>query len=423
MHAHRKICLAFLLLAAPALMLSAGCGTGSDGGDPVSLIPNKVSAEPADHIDQRLVDGNTAFGLNIFLDLCKDDPHKNIFISPAGISTALAMAANGASGETLQSMLDALHLQSMSLEEMNGAFAELQSILQNPDPKVELTAANSLWVRQGVDFKEDFLQRNGDYFAAEVRPLDFNDSGAAPAMSRWVEQQTRGKIKGVIQGPIDPLTVLFLINAIYFNGAWSDEFNPALTREIPFELPDGTGKKHPLMFREGSYHYFQGNNFEAVILPYGKNRRIGMTLFLPSPESSLADFYEDLTPETWAEWQLSFKEMRGEVGLPRFKFEYEASLNANLKKLGMESAFDPQRADFSGMRPTPPELFISNVKHKTYVDVNEKGTEAAAVTSVEFKVTSAQLDSFSMVIDRPFFFAITDQKTGTILFMGQVIEP
>ncbi len=422
-HAHRKICLAFLLLVAPALMLSAGCGTGSDGGDPVSLLPNKVSAEPVDCIDERLVNGNIAFSLSIFRDLCENDPHKNIFISPASISTALAMTANGASGETLQSMLGALHLQSMSLEEMNGAFAGLQSILQNPDPKVELTAANSLWVRQGVDFNEDFLQRNGDYFAAEVRSLDFNDSGAAPAMNRWVEQQTRGKIKEVIQGPIDSLTVLFLINAIYFNGDWSDEFSPEMTREIPFELPDGTEKNHPVMFREGSYRYFQGDNFEAVILPYGKNRRIGMTVFLPSPECSLADFYGELTPENWAAWLLSFREMEGEVGLPRFNFEYEASLNENLKKLGMESAFNPQRADFSGMRPTPPKLYISDVKHKTYVDVNEKGTEAAAVTSVEFKCTSVQTDHFSMIIDRPFLFAITDEKTGAILFMGQVNEP
>lgn len=412
-----------LLLAAAILILPAGCGTGGEGGDVTGFLPQKVSAEPADHVDQGLIDGNTAFGFGILRNLCENDPRKNIFISPASISMALAMTANGASGETLQGMLNALHLQGMSLDEMNRAFAELQSILRNPDPKVELTVANSLWARQGVDFNADFLQRNGDYFAAEISSLDFNDPGAVPAINLWVEQQTGGKIKEIVQAPIDPLTVLYLINAIYFNGAWSDEFDPGLTREIPFKLPDGTEKKHAVMFREGSYRYFQGNDFEAAILPYGENRRIAMTVFLPSPESSLADFYRTLTPENWAAWQLSFREMDGEMGLPRFKFEYEVSLNAILKELGMECAFDPQRADFSGMHPIPPELFISDVRHKTYVDVNEEGTEAAAVTSVECRCTSLQPDRFSMIIDRPFFFAITDQKTGAVLFMGAVNEP
>lgn len=425
MHTHPMIHPALILLAAAVLLLPVGCGAGGAGGVPTGLLPQKVSAEPADHVDKGLIDGNRAFGLTIFRRLCESDPYENIFISPAGISTALAMTANGASGETLQEMLGALHLQGISLEEMNLAFAGLQSILQNPDPKVELAVANSLWARQGVDFNEDFLQRNGDYFAAEVSSLDFSDPGAVLAMNRWVEQQTRGKIEEIIQAPIDPLTVLFLINAIYFNGAWSDEFNPNKTREIPFKLPDGTEKDHPLMFREASYRYFQGNNFEAVILSYGKNRRIGMTIFLPSPKSSLAEFYGELTPDAWAAWLLSFREMEGEVGLPRFKFEYEASLNAILKKMGMESAFDPQRADFSGMCPVPPEIYISDVKHRTYVDVNEKGTEAAAVTSVECRTTSLQPESdrFSMIINRPFFFTITDEKTGVLLFMGQVNEP
>ncbi len=240
-----------------------------------------------------------------------------------------------------------------------------------------------------------------------------------------MKKQTRGKITEIVEGPIDPLTVMFLINAIYFHGSWSDEFNPEMTREIPFELPDGKRKDHPVMFQEGRYRYFQGEGFEAVSLPYGENRRVSMDIFLPVRDSSLADFYGKLTPDNWAAWQLSFKEMEGEIGLPRFKFEYETSLKEILKKLGMGSAFDPKRADFSGMRPVPPELYISEVKHKTYIDVNEKGTEAAAVTSVEMRVTSFQPENerFSMVVDRAFFFTITDNKTGAILFMGSVNEP
>lgn len=419
MHFHRTVYLVLLLLVAAFLPLLTGC----EAADQIGLLPKEVSAEPADHVDQKLVDGNTKFGFNIFRALCEKDPHENIFISPASISTALAMTANGADGDTFRAMLETLQLQDMELTGINRAFADLQSILRNPDPKVELAVANSLWSRQGVNFNEDFLQRNRDYFAAEINALDFNLPEAVPTINRWVEKQTRGKIKEIVEEPVDPRTFLFLINAIYFNGAWSDEFNPKMTREIPFELPGGTGKNHPVMFREGTYRYFQGEGFEAVSLPYGENRRVSMTVFLPAPENSLADFYRELTPENWAAWQLSFKEMEGEVGLPRFKFEYEVSLKEILKKLGMECAFDPQSADFSGMHPAPPEIYISEVKHKTYVDVNEKGTEAAAVTSVECRATSVQLDRFSMIVDRPFFFAITDHKTGSILFMGTVNEP
>lgn len=423
MHFPGKILPMALLIAAAVLLLAIGCNGSENAGEPVDFTPGKAYAEPANHVDERLVQGNTSFGLGVFQALCKKEPGKNIFISPASISMALAMTANGAAGETLQEMLGTLKLQEMGLDEMNPAFADLRSILENPDPEVELALANSLWMRQGLKFDEGFLQRNRDHFSAEISALDFDATDAVPTINRWVEQQTGGKIDKIIGGPIDSMTVLFLINALYFNGAWSDEFDPELTREMPFRLPGGTVKNHPTMFREGRYPYFQGEGFEAVRIPYGENRRIIMTLFLPSLESSLTDFIRELTPENWASWHSSFGEMPGEIGLPRFKFEYEVSLNELLKELGMERAFDPLRADFSGMCPAPPEIYISEVKHKTYVEVSEKGTEAAAATSVECATTSVQLDRFSMIMDRPFFFTIGDGETGAILFMGAVNEP
>lgn len=421
MHLRRMSIVAMLFLMAAIPLLLGGCNVM----DQLGFRSKEVFAEPADHVDERLVAGNTAFGFNIFRALCEKDPGENIFISPASISMALAMTANGASGETFEAMMEALQLQGMDLAGINRAFADLKTILQNPDPEVELAVANSLWSRLGLSFNEDFLQRNRDYFDAEIRELDFNLPESVQAINDWVKKQTRGKIAGIVEGPIDPLTVMFLINAIYFHGSWSNEFNPNMTREIPFELPEGKKKEHPVMLREGSYRYFRGKGFEAVSIPYGKNRRISMDVYLPARESSLEDFFEKLTPDNWAAWQLSFKEMEGEIGLPRFKFEYEQSLTEILKKLGMEDAFDPQRADFSGMRSVPPELYISEVKHKTYIDVNEKGTEAAAVTSVEMRVTSFQPENerFSMIADRPFFFTITDNKTGAILFLGSVNEP
>lgn len=408
------ISLGMLLLAAAALPGATGCGGAGK--------PDRVYAEPAGHLDGRLVEGGTRFGFNLFHILLDEAPGENIFISPASVSMALAMTLNGAAGETFDAMERTLQLQGMSREEVNSAFADLKTILQNPDPRVKMAVANSLWVREGDSFHEDFLGRNRDYFDAAVAALNFDLPGSADTINGWVKDSTGGKIEEIVEGPIDPLTVLFLINAIHFKGAWSEQFDPQQTREIPFTLADGSRKQHPLMFQSGSYRYLKGERFQAVSLPYGEKGRVSMYVFLPDPGSSLPEFCRELTPENWAQWLASFGELEGEIGLPRFKFEYEASLNGALKTLGMAVAFDPAEADFGGMRPVPPNLFISEVKHKTFVEVNEEGTEAAAATSVEMRLT-AMPERFNMIVDRPFFFAIVDDKTDSILFIGSVSEP
>ena len=406
-----------LLLTFLAGLLPGGAGCTFREGKQVAY------AEPAASVDARLAEGNTGFGLNLFKAILEASPGENIFISPASVSLALAMTLNGAAGETRAAMAQALQLKEMSLEDLNAAFADLRSILQNPDPRVELSIANSLWARAGVAFHEDFLERNRNFYDARVTELDFDHPDAAKTINDWVREQTRGKIEKIVEPPIHPLTVLYLINAIYFNGAWSEEFDEKLTRELPFTLADGENRNHPIMYKEGEFRYLDGEGFQAVALPYGENGRISMYVFLPDRDSSLEKFYKSLTPENWAQWMESFRSLEGEVGLPRFKFSYEASLNDYLKALGMGVAFDMAAADFSAMRPVPPQLFIADVKHKTYIDVNEKGTEAAAVTSVEIRDTSAPLDRFSMIADRPFCFAIVDDQTGSLLFIGSLTDP
>ena len=400
-----------LLMFCVAALSTTGCQANVD----------PAYAKPADNVDPRLVRANTAFAFDLFHALKQEGAGENLFISPASVSLALAMTYNGADGETAAAMANVLGLQEMTLAEINTAFADLRTILENPDPKVQLAIANSLWARQGKEFYEDFLQRNRDYYDAEVATLDFDLPDAAETINRWVEQQTNGKIKDLIEPPIHPLTVLFLINAIYFKADWADPFDPQQTREIPFNLPDGSSKQHPVMFREGEFQALVGDGFQAVSLPYGKNGRIGMYIFLPDHSLTLDSFYQNLTSAQWSAWLEQFRETEGYVGLPRFKFEYEASLNDVLKALGMEIAFAAGRADFSGMKQVPPQLFIAEVKHKTFIEVNEKGTEAAAATSVEIRDESAP--AFNMVIDRPFFFSIVDNKTGSILFMGSVTDP
>jgi len=381
-------------------------------------------AAPAEELDTRLVKANNSLGFNIFHELQTTDDADNIFISPSSILTALAMTYNGAEGETRSAIQAALQLERMSRNEVNEAFADLLTILQNPDPDVELAAANSLWSREGIEFNEDFIERNRKYFKAEIESLDFDDPGAADVINSWVKEQTRDTIEKIVEPPINPDTILFLINAIYFKGEWNEQFDPEQTREIPFTLPDGSKAEHPVMMQKNDYRYLESDLFQAVSLPYGQNERISMYVFLPAKDVGLDGLYKELDAETWAEWTGSFTRREGEVGLPRFKFEYETSLNETLKALGMENAFDENIADFSGMHPIPPRLYISEVKHKSYIDVNEEGTEAAAVTSVEIEATSApETEPFRIIVDRPFFFAIADSMTGSILFMGSVIDP
>jgi serpin B len=220
-----------------------------------------------------------------------------------------------------------------------------------------------------------------------------------------VSRNTNGKIPAIINR-IDPQKVLFLINAIYFKGQWQKKFDKALTQPEPFYLPGGAQKQVPLMSQSGEYSYYRGDAFQAVALPYGQGGT-GLVLFLPDKESSLTEFLKGFSYEKWEQWTQGFRRTPGDLKIPRFKLDYERTLNDPLKALGMEIAF------------------ISEVKHKAIVEVNEEGTEAAASTSVGISVTSMrpQPERFTFIADRPFLMAIRNQQTGAILFLGAVVEP
>jgi serine protease inhibitor len=398
------------------------CLFGCSNADEFSELIAATNADSGE-VNAGLVSGNTEFGFNLLHEIRNVDADKNIFISPFSVSLALAMTLNGAVGETQQTMINALELEGMDLQNINTSYAQLRLRLQTAAPEVQLSIANSLWARAGVPFKPNFLDHNRTFYDAEITALDFNAPEAADIINRWVEANTNGKIQKMVQPPINPQTVMFLINAIYFKGVWQLEFDKSNTRDHPFQLTDGGQKPVPTMFRTDDYLYYEGENFQAVSLPYGEEGQISMYVFLPSPASDLPRFSQKLDTANWDGWISQFRKTEVNIGLPRFKVEYEVSLNNPLKALGMEIAFDRGRADFSGMRPIPPNLFISNVKHKTFVEVNEEGTEAAAATSVEIGVTSVPPPPKSFIVDRPFFFAIRDNQTGTVLFMGAIIDP
>ncbi len=415
--AARALIAGLLLMASSSMSASNPVANSND--------PNPERTEMQEHkpLDDRpLVAANTKFGFKLYAEVLAASAGNNVLISPSSVGLALAMTYNGAEGETKEAMARALELRGLSLEEVNNAAAELQAALDSPDAKVRLEVANSLWSRKGYTFKPEFIGRIKRFYAAEVADLDFNDPGAPARINGWVNGKTRGKIDRIVDA-IKADTVLFLINAIYFKGSWSVEFDPDQTKEGDFNLAGGRKKRVPMMHRSGTYRYLAGDKFQAVSLPYGDGR-VSMYIFLPGPGASLQELHHSLTAKNWQAWMAQFEDTPGDIALPRFKVAYEIELNAALKALGMRTAFEGG-ADFSGMISTVEPVSISRVKHKTFAEVNEEGTEAAAVTSVEIRVTSMPLPgrTFHMVVDRPFFFAIRDNHTGTMLFMGALTEP
>lgn len=374
-------------------------------------------------VNAKLVAANTSLSFKLFSEILKQQPDENIFISPAGVAIALTMTYNGASGQTQQAIAKTLEVQGMSLQEINQANATLKATLENPESKLQLSVANSLWLKEDEPFKPEFIQKIRDFYGAEVRNLNFGEPTAPSIINAWVKQSTNEKINKIIDDKeLEPDTVFVLLNAIYFRGTWAYPFPKDATRESSFTLLDGTQKRHPMMSQEiFGVAYYENDIFQAVELPYGEGR-LRMCIFLPNQGISLKTFYERLNVENWKKWMNQLNNYQGDhsegilIGLPRLKLEYSIELKDTLKALGMEEAFGGS-ADFSAM--TPSRLWIDKVKHKSFVEVNEEGTEAAAVTQVGGTRGGGRM----MLVNRPFFFAIRDNQTNTILFMGSIVEP
>lgn len=372
---------------------------------------------------QKLVTANNDFGFRLFNELSKQDAGKNIFISPTSIAIALAMTYNGAESTTKDSMAKTLAIEGMPIKEFNEANFALKNTLKKTDPKIMLKIANSLWADIGTQFKKDFIGKNKKYYSAKVTTIDMNAPRSPDIINAWVKDNTNGKIAKIVD-QIDGNTIMFLINAVYFKGKWQSEFDSAATQPRTFYRLDGKEILHPMMHQTGRYLYLKHEMFQAISLPYGKGQ-MSMYIFLPNKNSDIKEFFGNLNNKNWLEWMSLFTMTEGDIALPRFKVEYEKSLKNVLKTIGMEIAFDENRADFTKMASSQMKgnIYIGDVKHKTFVDVNEEGTEAAAVTSVQMEIKGAPMDKFSMVVDHPFFCAIVDDKTGSILFMGAITEP
>jgi len=374
---------------------------------------------------KRLSAAHNHFGFNLFHQVATEGFSENIFISPASAAFALAMLYNGAAGLTQAEMTEALQIGGLSLDAVNAANSALLKSLNEGEAKVELSVANSIWCRDPFKFRSDFLDRTRQSYMAEIRALDFNDPKTVDVINNWVKASTREKITNIID-QISPLDVMFLINAVYFKGTWAHQFDKSRTEDRPFHLLGGTTADVPMMRQTRTFKYLGHETFQAIRLPYGSGS-FSMYLFLPAKDYGLERFVADVTPENWAKWTGAFASQEVYIRVPRFKLEDDHSFNDALKSMGMKSAFDEQAADLTGLwdpaETMSPNLYVSFVRQKTYVDVNEEGTEAAAVTGIGVATASMPPTPIEMTIDRPFFCAIVDDTTGLILFMGAIVDP
>ncbi|MCP4549370.1 MAG: serpin family protein [bacterium] len=357
------------------------------------------------------------FRLLSHLAAAEDAAGKNVFLSSFSIAIALAMTYNGADGEAKEALSAILGLDDSNLEELNEANAAFLAMQDGLDPKVTLAIANSIWVATGLTLAPEFVRRIGDHYAGKVANLDFSAPvEAARVINEWVAKQTRGKIANLLSPPTVLDAIVILVNAIYFKGVWTNQFDKRYTSESVFTCADGRRKRLPMMAQSGIWHYSETEMFQGIVLPYGE-RRVGMHVLLPKPDVSLGTFQEHLTSERWKEWPWHARPSEGDFVLPRFKARYKENLVEALVALGGKGFKGPA---FPGMGVG--DLRISAVIHEAVLEVNEEGAEAAAATAVVMTRGGPSL-RFSMVVDRPFFCAICDQETGAILFMGWILDP
>ncbi len=391
----------------------------------------------------QIVRAGNSFGFRLLSSVLTRQPWRNTVISPTSVTLALAMAWNGARGESHDSMARALGYPDIEPDVINIANSALLALLQSHGPQEQLEIANSLWVRNGVPLAQDYIQTCEDFYDAKLAALDLGDPKSVDLINNWVRQKTHDRIQGIVP-QLDVRDVLILVNAVYFKAQWSRQFDPNLTREQDFYLPSGRVRPTKMMRTRGEYQYYASSRFQLVSLPYGDGR-FSMLVFLPvrlEPEEptrddqgnvtnahlakAVWDLVERMNLETWQRWQDSMATVEGEIVLPRLTLEYEEALGPALSELGMSIAFNPPRADFSGMLPAPIDMpfCLNEVLHKTFIEVNEESTEAAAVTSIKKEAGAASgRQPFLVVVNRPFLFAIVDNKSAAVLLLATVFDP
>jgi serpin B len=420
---------ALLTLLAVVLMLSlAACGPTA-AGQVVKSDKEREDSPIVSQTDQEtFVNGNTDFAFDLYQLVKKKDG--NLFYSPYSISLALAMTYAGARGQTEEQMSEAMNFL-LQQDRLHPAFnyldLELSSRGEGAKGKdgegFQLNIVNAIWGQEDYEFLDEFLDTMAENYGAGIRLLDFISEAekARITINDWVSENTEGKIEDLIpQGAINALTRLVLTNAIYFNAAWAFPFDESMTRDSAFYLLDGSTVNVPMMHQTESFGYAAGDHYQAVELPYDGGE-LSMVVILPR-EGHFGEFESQLNSDLVSGilGELELKNVA--LAMPKFTFDSKLDLKETLADLGMTDAFVPSQADFSGIDGTR-NLVITDVFHKAFVAIDEEGTEAAAATAVVVGLTAAPEEPIEVTLDRPFMFIIRDIETGTILFVGRVMNP
>ncbi len=401
--------------------------------------PQRTPAQLTKH-ESSLLESTNRFGLDLFREIADQAGNtENVFISPLSVSYNLGLCYNGANGATREAIGATLELAGLSTTELNAAYRDLTQILSTADPLVEFRTANSFWSRQGKGIQPQFVDVAKEYFEARVEEIDFQAVWAADTINGWVKRATNDKINEMVTPPIDASTAAILMNAIYFNGSWMFPFDTANTEEAKFTLADGTETECQMMRLDEDDHLMEhpsipdqvvsdtnathfGNMYlQAVSLPYGAGD-FRMTIIVPgsyqNPDVTIDDVIDSLTQENWSSWVSQLRPDKFYIHLPKFRFGCETPLNDVLISLGMGIAFDASQADFGNLF-SDGVGWIDEVKQKAFIQVAERGTEAAAVTQTIFEDSAPPV----VTCDRPFLIVIHEDVSGAILFLGKIANP
>ncbi|MFN8257277.1 MAG: serpin family protein [Bacteroidales bacterium] len=410
----KRFSISIILLLIITILISTCLKSDDLVMEPVFIQLNQKS--------KMLVNASNQFGFDLFQNMVafRKSSSTNILVSPLSVFYALSMAANGANNSTKDDIYEVLKIESFSENDLNINNKQISNALLALDKNVEFSIANSIWYQSGINVLPGFISKNQDLYSAQMQAINFNDSTSFDKINQWVSDNTNHKIESIIN-QLNPDAKMYLLNAIYFKGTWKYEFDPAKNINRNFTLANGNEVSTQFMVQTANYKYKNYNELQLVEIPYGQGNWV-MDLILPQPVLNTDQLLESYLGQNWDSLvNTPFNQETITIQMPLFNFDFEASLNEILISMGMESAFTPGVADFS-MISEQQELFISEVKHKTYIEVDEKGTEAAAVTSVEISNGGAD-DRKVLVFDKPFVFVIREVSTGIILFIGKLENP
>lgn len=412
-----KTTLLIAIFALVALLTACNKEKPEDVEEPAQSLPSDVQEDDY----KEVIKPHNELSFALFQKI-RGSEEQDLFISPTSLFLALSMVYNGAEGETKEEMAQALQLAGIDEEKLNKASASLVNQLQKDDESIQLDIANSIWLNEQFHFQEGFKEKTQDYFKAEIEEINIQDDASVDQINKWVSEATNDKIDKMVEAPLDPNLVTYLLNAIYFKGDWTYEFDEKETEKADFHITQEEEKEVSMMSLSEDLLYTENDLFQAVELPYGEES-MKMQVFLPKEEVKREEVAENFTFDNWTKWNQEFETSEGTVKLPKFELSYEIMLNEILQQLGMELAFKKE-AEFTKLIEEEEPVWISSVKQKTFIEVHEKGTEAAAVTGVEVVSESAPIDDpFLLEANRPFIITIVDEETDAILFMGEIVNP